>query len=188
MTSDSIHKVRTSRLQRFARLIRAALDPRAYAHAIKVLNYYNYTHVTELRQVTRGQGVSISPTVSFSNGKNIVIGDRVHVGANTSLWAGPGAARIEIGADALIAPSVMVTAASYRYNDGSPVTDQAMNEATVRIGCDVWLGYGAVVLAGVTIGDGAIVGAGAVVRTDIPANAIVAGNPAAIVGQRRVQS
>ncbi|MCU9848004.1 acyltransferase [Defluviimonas sp. WL0024] len=188
MTSDRIHKTRTSRLQRLGRLIRAALDPRAYAHAVKVLNYYNYTHVAELRKVTRGQGVSISPTASFSNGQNIVIGDRVHVGANTSLWAGPGAARIEIGSDALIAPSVMVTAASYRYNDGSPVTDQAMNEATVRIGRDVWLGYGAVVLAGVTIGDGAIIGAGAVVRTDIPANAIVAGNPAAIVGQRRIQS
>ncbi len=91
-----------------------------------------------------------------------------------------------IGDDALFAPSVMVTASSYRYNDGGPVHAQAMKEAEVTIGRDVWLGYGAVVLAGVTIGDGAIIGAGAVVREDVPENAIVAGNPARVVGQRRI--
>jgi len=51
----------------------------------------------------------------------------------------------------------------------------------VRIGDNVWIGMGAIVLKGVTIGDNSVVGAGAVVTKNIPANAVVAGNPARIV-------
>ncbi|WP_371171550.1 CatB-related O-acetyltransferase [Aliiroseovarius sp. 2305UL8-7] len=57
-----------------------------------------------------------------------------------------------------------------------------------RIGHDVWLGYGAIVCPAVTIGNGVIVGAGAVVRDDVPDYAIVAGNPAKIVRMRLQQS
>jgi acetyltransferase-like isoleucine patch superfamily enzyme len=89
-----------------------------------------------------------------------------------------------LGDDVLMAPGVMLTAANYRFNDGGPVTEQAMDEADIIIGRDVWLGYGVVVLPGVTIGDGAIVGAGTVVRKNLPAGAIAVGNPARIVGQR----
>ena len=49
---------------------------------------------------------------------------------------------------------------------------------------DVWLGFGSIVLSGVTIGRGAVVGAGAVVSRDVPAYAIVTGNPAVVVGER----
>lgn len=186
MPPERPHKKRTTRLGRFLRLLGAVLDPRAYAHGLKVLNYYNYTHVAELRQVTRTGTQRISPTASFANGRNIVLGERVNIGAGASLWAGSGSARIVVGDDTLIAPAVMLTAANYRYDDGSPINDQAMEEADIIVGRDVWLGYGAVVLAGVTIGDGAIIGAAAVVRKDVPAYAIVAGNPARIVGERRM--
>lgn len=54
----------------------------------------------------------------------------------------------------------------------------------VRIGNDVWIGRSAVVLPGVTIGDGAVVGAGAIVTKDVPAYAIVAGNPARLLRHR----
>jgi probable biosynthetic protein (TIGR04098 family) len=62
-----------------------------------------------------------------------------------------------------------------------------MDEADIVIGRDVWLGYGCVVLAGVTVGDGAIVGAGAVVREDVPPGGIAAGNPARVIGQRTIR-
>lgn len=53
-----------------------------------------------------------------------------------------------------------------------------------RIGNDVWIGYRAMVLSGVTVGDGAIIGAGAVVARDVPPYAVVAGNPARVVRLR----
>lgn len=185
MSGGTAEKKKTTRFQRLLRLVGAMLDPRAYAHALKVVNYFNYTHVAELRHAMRIGEQRISPMASFANGRNIVLGNRVNIGAYTSIWAGPGKARIVLGDDVLIAPSVMITAATYRYNDGGPVNQQAMDEADIVIGRDVWLGYGAVVLAGVTIGDSAIIGAGAVVKKDVPAFAIVAGNPAKVVGERR---
>lgn len=54
----------------------------------------------------------------------------------------------------------------------------------IDIGNDVWFGAGAIVLKGVTIGDGAVIGAGAVVTKDVPAYAIVAGNPARLIKYR----
>ncbi len=55
--------------------------------------------------------------------------------------------------------------------------------APVSIGARVYVGAGAIILPGVSIGDGAIVGAGSVVRHDVPAETMVAGNPARIIGQ-----
>lgn len=185
MGTKLAEKKRMTRFQRLLRLIGSSLDPRAYGHLLKIVNYYNYTHVSELRQATRRGVQRISPTASFANGRNITLGDRISIGAGSSLWAGSGTARIEIGDDTLIAPAVMITAANYRYDDGSPINDQPMQEADIIVGRDVWLGYGAVVLAGVRIGDGAIIGAGAIVRSDVPQYAIVAGNPASVIGKRK---
>jgi probable biosynthetic protein, Pnap_2097 family len=182
--TDKVYKAKTTRLQRLIRLIGSTLDPRAIGHAFKVINYYNTTHVAELRKAKRGTGLRVSPTASFANGQNIVLGNRVHIGSNTSLWAGPGSGKIIIGNDVLLAPGIMVTAANYRFNDGSPINDQAMDEADVIIGDDVWIGYGAIILPGVRIDDGAIIGAGAVVRSDVPKGAIVAGEAAKTLGSR----
>ena len=56
-----------------------------------------------------------------------------------------------------------------------------MKTAPVKIGDNVWIGMGAVILKGVTIGDNSVVAAGAIVTKSIPANTIVAGNPAEVV-------
>ncbi|WP_240793286.1 DapH/DapD/GlmU-related protein [Arthrobacter crystallopoietes] len=53
-----------------------------------------------------------------------------------------------------------------------------------RVGSDVWIGYGAVVLSGIAIGNSAVIAAGSIVTTDVPPNAIVAGVPAKQVGSR----
>lgn len=170
--------------QRLLRLLGSLLDPRTYLHAIKILNYYRYTHAREARKITRGKRLRISPTASFTNGQNITLGDDVRIGANVSVWAGPARGRIVIGAQSMIAPNVMVTAANYRFDEGSPVSKQAMDEADVIIGRDVWIGAGAIILPGINIGNFAIIGAGAVVTGDVPERGIAVGNPARITGQR----
>ena len=65
---------------------------------------------------------------------------------------------------------------SYRFQNGAPPTKVQIT----NIGNDVWIGHGAMIKAGVTIGDGAIVAANAVVAKDVPPYAVVAGNPAVI--------
>lgn len=176
----------TSRPRRALRLICSILDPRAYLHALKLVNYYNYSHVAPRRKLSLGASAAISPNVIFQNAERISIGDRISLGARCNIWAGPDQGRIKIGDDVLFGPEVMVTAASYRFNDGAPVTRQMMDEASVTIGNDVWLGMRAMIMPGVTIGDGAIIGAGAVVTRDVPAMTIAAGVPARIVGQREI--
>jgi acetyltransferase-like isoleucine patch superfamily enzyme len=170
--------------QRVVRGVLSALDPRAYLHLVRMANYYNYTHVAPRRKIVCGPGASISPDVTFNNPERIEIGRNVSIGSRCHLWAGPSKGRIVIGDDCLFGPEVMLTAANYRFNDGSPVTRQRMDEADIVIGRDVWLGARVVVLPGVTIGDGAIVGAAAVVTKPVPAGAIVVGLPAKVVGQR----
>ena len=181
-----VHKDRKSRAARLLRLIGGVLDPRAYLHALRLVNYYNYSHVVPRRKLTLGHDPRISPNAVFSNAERITIGARVNLGARCHLWAGPGNGRIVIGDDVLFGPEVMVTAAGYRFDDGSPVTEQPMDEADIHIGDDVWLGTRAIVLPGVTIGAGAIIGAGALVRSDIPPHAIAVGVPARVVGQRKI--
>lgn len=64
-----------------------------------------------------------------------------------------------------------------RYADGN-------NRYTIVVGNDVWIGFGATILAGIHIGDGAVVAAGSVVTKDVPDYSIVAGNPARILRYR----
>lgn len=179
-----VQKVRKSRVQRLIRLILATFDPRAWAHFVKVMNYYNYTHVQELRKATVSPTANIAPNAGFANAQNIVIEDNVTLGAYCQIWAGPEKARVVIGKDALFAPDVMVTATTYRYNEGAPVTDQAMDEADITIGPDCWLGRGATILAGTQLGEGCIVGAHAVVRGTFPPYSVIVGSPARVVSQR----
>ena len=184
-TGGPVRKKTLSKPARALRLLLGLFDPRAWAHAVKIVNYYNYSHVQPLRQVTLGPGAAISPNAGFANGERISAGRGLRLGARSMLWAGPSRGRIVIGDDVLFGPDVLVTAASYRFNDGHPVTEQPMDEADVIIGNDVWIAAKVVVLPGVTIGDGAVIGAGAVVNRDIPAMSVAVGQPARVVGRRR---
>jgi acetyltransferase-like isoleucine patch superfamily enzyme len=65
-----------------------------------------------------------------------------------------------------------------------PIRVQGIYKRDVRVGNNVWIGYGAQILRGVSVGDNSIIGAGAVVTKDVPANAVVAGVPARVIRMR----
>ena len=166
----------------------SAMNPRAWVHGLRLLNYFNYTQPLELRDATLGSDLHIAPTASFANGRNLVLGDRVRIGANATIWAGHESAKVVIGPDSMIGPNVSMSAANYRFNDGAPIHSQAMDEADIVIGADVWIGFGATIHAGARIGDGAVIGAGSVVRGDVPPAAVVAPESARVVGSRVLRS
>ncbi len=114
--------------------------------------------------------------VQGGNG-GVRLGNRVEIN-NFSIVNGTGG--VDIGDDTLIGPGVRIISYQHRYARGSTIRSQSVEAKPIRIGRDVWLGANSIILAGITIGDGAVVAAGAVVRDDVPANAVVAGVPAAI--------
>ncbi len=108
-------------------------------------------------------------------GKNIHIGRHVFINMGCKFQDQGG---IFIGDGALIGHNVVL--ATLNHAD-SPRDRATMLPAPIRIGRNVWIGASATVLPGVTIGDGAIVAAGAVVTKDVPENTIVGGVPARII-------
>ncbi len=124
--------------------------------------------------------------------EHVVLEGSISIGAHALVFpyvyliAPPNAdADIVIGEDALIAPAAIVRATYYSFAHRTPlITDQPRAHASVQIGNDVWLGMRTHVMPGVTIGDGAIVGACSVVYDDVAPYSIVAGIPARTIGKR----
>lgn len=127
-------------------------------------------------QVERGVHIKIVDDMA-----RVTLGDSTFIGFGCELDV---ALELQIGAHVLIAPGCFITDHGHPHARGVLMDTQGRECKRVCIGDDVWLGAHAVVLPGVTIGDGAIVGAGAVVTRDVAANAIVAGVPARPIGQR----
>ena len=121
-----------------------------------------------------GKNVSIEPPFFCDYGKQIVLGDNVFFNFNCVIL---DCARVEIGEGTQIGPHVQIYTATH------PINPQSRREgkefaAPIKIGKNVWIGGNTVILPGVTIGDGAVIGAGSVVTKDIPAFCVAVGNPA----------
>ena len=108
-------------------------------------------------------------------GKNIHIGKNVFINMGCKFQDQGG---IFIGDGALIGHNVVLATLNHA---ASPKDRGSMIPAPIRIGKNVWVGANAVILPGVTIGDGAIVAAGAVVNRDVPENTVVGGVPAKVI-------
>ena len=172
--------------RRWLRFLGGILDPRTWAFGLRLLSFYGHAHVRPMRHLRRGVACQISPTATFAHAERIELGDYVLVGEDCRLWAGPSVGRIQIGDHTMLGPGVLLTAAGYRFDDGSPISRQGMDETDVVVGRDVWIGARAVLLPGTTIGDGAVIGAGAVVRGSIPSMSVAVGVPARVVGIREI--
>jgi maltose O-acetyltransferase len=151
-------------------------------HMAALLHKYNSTphnpatHFIQLEQIlgSLGEHSTIRPPFFCDYGYNIHLGTGVFLNFNCVLLdVNP----IEIGDRTQIGPAVQIYAADHPRD---PETRRADLECgkPVRIGRNVWIGGGSIILPGVTIGDDAIIGAGSVVTHDVPSGVTVMGNPA----------
>lgn len=118
---------------------------------------------------------SMFPPFYTDCGKNITIGKRVFINSGCKFQDQGG---IIIGDDCLIGHNAVLATLNHDYD---PTKRKDMHPAPIVIGNNVWLGANVTVLPGITIGDNAVVAAGAVVTKDIPENTIVGGVPARVI-------
>jgi maltose O-acetyltransferase len=125
-----------------------------------------------------GSAGRLTAQVDLRHPEHVFIGARSYV--NGGMLAASENARIVIGEDCMLSYCVHLRTDMHRHDRiDIPMNQQGDDEADIVIGDDVWVGYGAQIMSGVTIGSHAIVGAGAVVTHDVPKYAIVGGCPLA---------
>jgi maltose O-acetyltransferase len=126
-----------------------------------------------------GENINIEKGASFTPA--ITIGSNSGIGVNCEV-NGP----VSIGNDVMMGPEVVIYTRSHAHDRTDiPMREQGAAEVRpVSIGDDVWIGRRAIIMPGVTIGEGCIIGAGAVVTKDVPPYSIAGGVPAKVIKER----
>jgi acetyltransferase-like isoleucine patch superfamily enzyme len=145
----------------------------------------------------RGLQLQTGPGASISFGRFVWIGDgtkirchegRVEIGAKTVMGQEctiSAYRHVRIGEQCVIADRTMFIDFDHGVVETErPIRQQGIYMKDVTVGSNVWIGYGACVLRGVSVGDNAIVGTNSVVTKDVPANAVVGGVPARVLRMR----
>jgi acetyltransferase-like isoleucine patch superfamily enzyme len=157
-------------------------------------------HVVTEGFVFLGHGVTLEARRGFGR---LVLGRWVHIGSGNTIRCHEGTLRIgdkcvfgkdntvnayldiEFGAATIVADWVYVCDFDHVFDDVTiPIKDQGIAKSPVRIGPDVWLGTKVTVLRGVTVGQGSVVAANAVVNRDLPPFSVAVGVPARVVRDR----
>lgn len=148
-------------------IIIGTLPPtRFYATKVKILR---------LSGIKIGVGARVVSSAKFW-GMNIFIGENTFVGHEVLITNGD--AIISIGANVDIAPRVLIVSGTHEITPWANRTAGKGFSKDIHIEDGCWIGAGAIILGGVTIGENAMVGAGSLVCTDVMKGAIVVGNPA----------
>lgn len=111
----------------------------------------------------------------------ITIGKNTTVGYHTFIFSSK---QVTIGENCLIAPFVYIVDSDHGIDKAMLINNQPNQTAPIVIKDDVWIGTGAKILKGVTIGQGAVVASGALVKSDVEPYSIVGGVPAKVIGER----
>lgn len=160
-----------------ARLIR-------YPFVVRGGGYVDYG-----QRLTTGVGCRIEAfRMNDSKHKRIIFGNDVQINDYVHISA---VEKVDIGNNVLMASHVYISDNSHGYYDGShcdsspqtPPKDRAYKVVPVKIGDNVWLGEGVIVMPGVEIGSGCVIGAHSVVNKDIPTDCIAVGAPAKVIKQ-----
>ena len=124
-----------------------------------------------------GKDLWIEPPFYCDYGYNIKMGDQVFMNFNCCIL---DVVEVNIGNNVFLAPNVHIYTATHPLD--AKTRDSLLEHGKpVTIGNSVWIGGGAIICPGVSIGDGSVIAAGAVVVKDIPPNVLVGGNPAKII-------
>lgn len=169
----------------FCQILWAIITLRFFIDLANWMAFFIINYVVARRDMKFGKGLHLQPTVILRSARNIILGENVHINHNCVLQAGKKDAKIIIGDNTHLGPNVMVYAYNHAFQDlDKAICKQGYTENTVLIGRNAWIGSGCIVLAGVTIGEGAVVAAGSVVTKDIPAFSVCGGVPAKLIKMR----
>lgn len=127
-----------------------------------------------------GKNINIERFAKFN--RNIIIGNNSTIGKNSSV-----APYTKIGDNVLLAPEVIMYSKNHSIaRTDIPIIKQGFDDfKPITICNDVWIGRRVILLPGITIGEGSIIGAGAVVAKDIPPYSIAVGNPVKVIRNRK---
>jgi maltose O-acetyltransferase len=130
-----------------------------------------------------GEHVSLIEPYWFKECQNISMDDYVYIGPD-AYWDATGG--ISIGENVMFGPKTKIWSLNHNFYEGAEFLPYDYYDILkpVTIHSNVWVGLGAMICPGVTINEGAIIGMGAVVTKDVPALAIVGGNPAKVLRYR----
>jgi maltose O-acetyltransferase len=127
---------------------------------------------------SRGGWINVEAKAFLADGRFLTIGNGSCVGAGSRIYGA------HIGENVMMGPSVTILKDNHVFDQAGRVLPEMTAPAIPVIGDGAWIGEKAMILPGRNIGAGAIVGAGAVVTKDVPAGAIVGGNPARVIRYR----
>lgn len=157
------------------------------------VNEYNATSPAETEKraalikemfAEAGEGCYIEPPFHANwGGKHVRLGNYVYANFNLTLVDD---GNIAIGDNVMFAPNVTVITATHPVLPTLREKGLQFN-ADVKICNNVWIGAGAIIMPGITVGENSVVGAGSVVTKDVPPNTVVVGNPARVlreIGER----
>ena len=156
------------------------------AKARKLAKAYNSTESEEtdkrqklIQEMFRsvGKNVKVEPNFTCEFGKNTTIGNNVYINSGCTIL---DCAQVTIGNNTLIGPNVSMYSANHSLDAAERIAG-AIVPKEINIGNRVWIGGGSTILAGVSIGDDSVVGAGSVVTRDIPSGVLAAGNPCRVL-------
>lgn len=154
--------------------------------ARKLLNRFNQIdpeNLTESDAIVRrlfgksGKNLFIQAPFYCDYGYNIEVGDDVFFNFNCLIL---DVCKVKLGDRVFVAPNVQFYPATHPI-EAKPRGEMWEYGKEINIGNDVWIGGSAIICPGITIGDRAVIAAGAVVTKDVPADVIVGGNPAKII-------
>ena len=146
--------------------------------------YFRSMSIYKTYKINSSKGSRLTANVVIKFPKNIYLGINSYMNGG-QLIASPNS-KIVIGNNCLISYNVHIRTDMHNYiNKNQLIMMQGNKEQDIIIGDDVWIGYGAQIMAGVKINDGAVIAAGAIVTKDVPPYSIVAGVPAKVISLRK---